>query len=114
MKKLKLLDTFAGIGGFSYAAEKLVGGFQTVQFIEIDPYCQQVLNKNFPNIPIHDDITTYRAEPHSADIITGRFPCQSISHHGDFEVWSLVSTHQNHTHGTTKILHLGKRISDPC
>ena len=82
MKKLKLLDTFAGIGGFSYAAEKLVGGFQTVQFIEIDPYCQQVLNKNFPNIPIHDDITTYRAEPHSADIITGGFPCTDISQAG--------------------------------
>ena len=82
---LKLLDTFAGIGGFSYAAEKLVGGFQTVQFIEIDPYCQQVLNKNFPNIPIHDDITTYRAKPHSADIITGGFPCQSISQAGNRE-----------------------------
>ena len=82
MKKLKLLDTFAGIGGFSYAAEKLVGGFETVQFIEIDPYCQQVLNKNFPNIPIHDDITTYRAEPHSADIITGGFPCTDISQAG--------------------------------
>ena len=38
MKKLKLLDTFAGIGGFSYAAEKLVGGFETTQFIEINPY----------------------------------------------------------------------------
>jgi len=82
---LKMLDTFAGIGGFSYAAEKLVGGFQTVQFIEIDPYCQQVLNKNFPNIPIHDDITTYRAKPHSADIITGGFPCQSISQAGNRE-----------------------------
>ena len=82
MKKLKLLDTFAGIGGFSYAAEKLVGGFKTVQFIEIDPYCQQVLNKNFPNIPIHDDITTYRAKPHSADIITGGFPCTDISQAG--------------------------------
>ena len=76
---LKLLDTFAGIGGFSYAAENLVGGFKTVQFIEIDPYCQQILNKNFPNIPIHDDITTYRAETYSADIITGGFPCTDIS-----------------------------------
>ena len=84
-EKLRLLDTFAGIGGFSYAAEKLVGGFETVQFIEIDPYCQQVLNKNFPNIPIHDDITTYRAKPHSADIITGGFPCQSISQAGHRE-----------------------------
>ena len=84
-EKLRLLDTFAGIGGFSYAAEKLVSGFQTVQFIEIDPYCQQVLNKNFPNIPIHDDITTYRTKPHSADVITGGFPCQSISQAGNRE-----------------------------
>ena len=79
MKKLKLLDTFAGIGGFSYAAENLVGGFKTVQFIEIDPYCQQILNKNFPNIPIHDDITTYRAKPYSADVISAGFPCTDIS-----------------------------------
>ena len=76
---LKLLDTFAGIGGFSYAAEKLVGGFKTVQFIEIDPYCQQILNKNFPNIPIHDDISTYTAEPYSASVISSGFPCQDIS-----------------------------------
>ena len=79
MNKLKLLDTFAGIGGFSYAAEKLVGGFKTVQFIEIDPYCQQILNKNFPNIPIHDDITTYRAEPYSASVISAGFPCTDSS-----------------------------------
>ena len=76
---LKLLDTFAGIGGFSYAAEKLVGGFETVQFVEIDPYCQKVLNKNFPNIPIHDDISTYKAEPYSASVISAGFPCQDIS-----------------------------------
>jgi len=76
---LKLLDTFAGIGGFSYAAEKLVGGFKTVQFIEIDSYCQQILNKNFPNIPIHDDISTYTAEPYSASVISSGFPCQDIS-----------------------------------
>ena len=81
-EKLRLLDTFAGIGGFSYAAEKLVGGFQTVQFVEIDPYCQQVLNKNFPNIPIHDDITTYRAKPYSADVISAGFPCTDISQAG--------------------------------
>ena len=72
--KLKLLDTFAGIGGFSYAAEKLVGGYETIGFIEKDPYCQQILKKNFPNIPIHDDITTYRAEPYSASVISAGFP----------------------------------------
>jgi len=79
MKKLKLLDTFSGIGGFSYAAEKLVGGYETTQFVENDPYCQKVLKKHWPNIPIHDDIETYRAELYSADVICGGFPCQDIS-----------------------------------
>ncbi len=40
-----MLDTFAGIGGFSYAATKLVKGFQTTQFIELDPFCQKFLEK---------------------------------------------------------------------
>ena len=79
MKKLKLLDTFSGIGGFSYAAEKLVGGFETTQFIEIDPYCQKVLKKHWPKVPIHDDITTFTAEPFQYDAICGGFPCQDIS-----------------------------------
>jgi DNA (cytosine-5)-methyltransferase 1 len=76
---MKLLDTFAGIGGFSYAAEKLVGGFETTQFIEINPFCQKVLNKHWSHVPIHDDITTFTATPGEFDIITGGFPCQDIS-----------------------------------
>jgi len=79
MKKLKLLDTFAGIGGFSYAAEKLVGGFETTQFIEINPFSQKILNKHWSHVPIHDDITTFTAKPREFDIITGGFPCQDIS-----------------------------------
>ena len=82
---LKLLDTFAGIGGFSYAAERLVGGFKTTQFIEIEPFCQKILNKHWPEVPIHDDITTFTAEPFSFDVITGGFPCQSISTAGKGE-----------------------------
>ena len=85
MKKLKLLDTFSGIGGFSYAAEKLVGGFKTTQFIEIEPYCQKVLNKHWPNVPIHDDIRTFTAEPFQFDAVCGGFPCQSISTAGKGE-----------------------------
>ena len=85
MKKLKLLDTFSGIGGFSYAAEKLVGGFETTQFIEIDPYCQKVLKKHWPNVPIHDDIRTFTAEPFQFDAVCGGFPCQSISTAGKGE-----------------------------
>ena len=76
---LRLLDTFSGIGGFSYAAERIVGGFETVAFVEREPYCQQILNKHWPNVPIYDDITTFSPEPYSADVVCGGFPCQDIS-----------------------------------
>jgi len=77
--ELKLLDLFSGIAGFSYAAEKIVGGYKTTQFVEKDPYCQSVIRKNFPNIPIHDDITTFKAEKGQFDIFTVGFPCQDLS-----------------------------------
>ena len=76
---LIILDGFAGIGGFSYAAHELVGGFETTQFVEIDPFCQKVLKKHFPNVPCHDDIRTFTAFPRQYDVITGGFPCQDIS-----------------------------------
>jgi DNA (cytosine-5)-methyltransferase 1 len=79
MKKLKLLDTFAGIGGFSYAAEKIVRGYETTQFIEINPFSQKILKKHWPHVPIHDDIKTFTAKSGKFDIITGGFPCQDIS-----------------------------------
>ena len=79
MDELRLIDTFSGIGGFSYAAEKLVGGFKTVAFVECEPYCKKVLKKHWPEVPIYDDIKTYNPEPYSADVICGGFPCQDIS-----------------------------------
>mgnify|MGYP003323372291 FL=1 len=30
---MKVIDLFSGIGGFSYAAEKIVGGYKTTQFV---------------------------------------------------------------------------------
>ena len=78
-QKLKILDLFSGIGGFSYAAERIVGGFETKQFVEIDSYCQSVLQKNFPNIPIHDDIKTFTGKPGQFDVFTAGFPCQDLS-----------------------------------
>lgn len=77
--KLKLLDLFSGIGGFSYAAERIVGGFETVAFVEREPFCQMILNKHWPSVPIHDDITTFSPKPGSADVVCGGFPCQDIS-----------------------------------
>ena len=85
MDELRLIDTFSGIGGFSYAAEKLVGGFKTVAFVECEPYCQKVLKKHWPDVPIYEDIKNYRPEPYSAEIICGGFPCQPISNCGHRE-----------------------------
>ena len=79
IEPLKILDTFEVIGGFSYAAHELVGGFETTQFVEIDPFCQKVLKKHFPKVPCHDDIKTFTAYPGQYDVITGGFPCQDIS-----------------------------------
>lgn len=45
--------------------------------VEIDPYCQRVLKKHWPEVPKHDDIRTF--EPTSVDVICGGFPCQDIS-----------------------------------
>jgi DNA (cytosine-5)-methyltransferase 1 len=78
---LRLLDCFSGIGGFSLAA-RWVGGFQTVQFVELDPFCQQVLRKHWPEVPTHDDIRSFTAEPGSMDVITAGFPCQDLSSAG--------------------------------
>jgi predicted HTH domain antitoxin len=48
------IDLFSGIGGFSLAARNC--GFTTAAFCEIDTYCQAVLKKNFPGVPIFDDV----------------------------------------------------------
>ena len=79
---LKLIDCFSGIGGFSYAAKTLVGGFETVAFVECEPYCQKILKKHWPTVPIYEDIRTYKPEPYSASVIVGGFPCQDISQAG--------------------------------
>ncbi len=80
---LLVLDLFAGIGGFSLGLER-TGGFATVAFCEIEPYCQQVLRKHWPNVPIYEDVREVTAERLEADgiecdVITGGFPCQDIS-----------------------------------
>src|SRR6185437_15435740 len=53
--RLKVLDLFSGIGGFSLGLER-TGGFETVAFCEIDPFCRRVLAKYWPEVPIYDDI----------------------------------------------------------
>lgn len=75
---LRHLDLFSGIGGFAVAAQQ-VGGIETKQFVEIDPYCQRVLAKRFPGVVIHGDIKTYTANLGDFDLISLGFPCQDVS-----------------------------------
>jgi DNA (cytosine-5)-methyltransferase 1 len=55
-----MLDLFSGIGGFSLAASWC--GIETVCFVEIDPFCQTVLNKHWPSVPIINDIRGVTSE----------------------------------------------------
>jgi len=79
---LRVLDLFAGIGGFSLGLER-TGGFETGAFCEIDPKARLVLSKHWPDVPIFEDITTLTKERLTSigpiDVITGGFPCQDIS-----------------------------------
>ena len=75
---LRLLDTFSGIGGFSLAARWL-GGYETVQFVECDPFCRTVLRKHWPHVSIAHDICSFRPAQGCADVVSAGFPCQDIS-----------------------------------
>jgi DNA-cytosine methyltransferase len=61
MKTLKVLDIFSGIGGFSYALDKIEHNgqkvFETVAFCEIDTDCHRVLKKHWPEVPIFTDVS---------------------------------------------------------
>lgn len=87
MSKLRVLDLFSGIGGFSLGLER-TGGFETVAFCEIEPFPRRVLAKHWPEVPQYDDVRTLTGARLAADgitginVITGGFPCQDISHAG--------------------------------
>jgi len=83
LKKLKTLDLFSGIGGFSLGLER-TGGFETVAFCEIDKFCKKVLAKHWPNVRQYEDVKELTADTLArdgiaVDVITGGFPCQDIS-----------------------------------
>jgi DNA (cytosine-5)-methyltransferase 1 len=75
---VKIVSLFAGIGGFDKAFEN--AGYETVGQIEIDPWCQQVLKRHWPDVPKHDDITTAHGMMFGpADVVTFGSPCQDLS-----------------------------------
>ncbi len=78
------LDFCSGIGGWALAFREL--GINTVAFCEIEKYPQKVLQKNFPGVPIFNDLKelTYedikeRTGVDGIDILTCSYPCQPFS-----------------------------------
>ena len=79
---MKVLDLFSGIGGFSLGLER--AGMETVAFCEFDKHARKVLNKHWPEIPIHNDVRELDGKQYrgSVDVVCGGFPCQDLSQAG--------------------------------
>ena len=78
---MRMLDLFSGIGGFALAASWVwKDELDIVGFCEIEEYAQKVLQKNFPEVPIYQDVQELKGKDFkNIDLITGGFPCQDIS-----------------------------------
>jgi len=72
---------FAGIGGIDLGLE--CAGMKCAWQVEINPYCQRVLEKHWPEVKRYEDIKECgAANLDPVDLICGGFPCQDISYAG--------------------------------
>jgi DNA (cytosine-5)-methyltransferase 1 len=84
-ENMRSIELFAGIGGIALAAEW--AGIETAAFCEREPFCQKVLNKHWPDVPIFDDVRTLNKQAleergidvGTIELISGGFPCQPFS-----------------------------------
>lgn len=78
---VRFVSLFSGIGGLDIGLEK--AGMVCAVQVEIDPFCQKVLQKNFPNAIIEGDIRGVNWNAYKEiKVICGGFPCQPVSEAG--------------------------------
>lgn len=80
---MNVLSLFAGIGGLELGLER--AGMTTVGQVELDPFCQRILAKHWPEVPRHDDVrtaaewwTNHPPRP-TVDLVCGGYPCPAFS-----------------------------------
>lgn len=78
-RTLTVAGLFAGIGGVELGLK--AAGMQTKLLCEWWEPAQAVLQRQFPGIPLHDDIQTLPALP-DVDVVTAGFPCTDLSQAG--------------------------------
>ena len=83
---MRFVSLFAGVGGFDLGFE--LAGMECVGQVEIDKNARKVLDRNWPDVPKHDDVTTAKEWASDigliggVDIVCGGFPCQDVSKAG--------------------------------
>lgn len=75
---MKFISLFAGIGGLDLGLER--AGFECVAQVEINDYCQSILQKHWANVPKYKDVRDVgKSNLPTAELICGGFPCQDVS-----------------------------------
>ena len=80
---VKFVSLFAGVGGFDLGFER--AGMECVGQVEIDKHARGVLDRHWPDVPKHEDVTTAigwadeRGLVGNVDLVCGGFPCQDVS-----------------------------------
>jgi len=81
---MKAVSLFAGVGGFDLALER--AGVPVVASVEIDKHTRGVLQQQFPNTTLLEDVKNVTGDQlrelgfeGSDGIIVGGFPCQDLS-----------------------------------